>query len=137
MLANETLDSLRLLTNPALNQKAPPLCLLLVGDTTLRRNLGRPYFESFVQRLRVTYTMPPLDDEEARRYVAHRLRIAGGNPDVFDPAAVDAVLTEAGGRLRVIDDLGNQALYAAFIKKAKVVGKEHVDELVEERRASR
>jgi len=137
MLPAETLDSLRLLTNPALQQKTASVGLLLIGDLALRRNLARSYFESFVQRLRVTYSMPPVDPDEARRYIAHRLRTAGGNPDIFDPAAVDAIVAEADGRLRRLDDLSTHALYAAFIRKAKVVGKDHVQEVLEERRSTR
>jgi type II secretory pathway predicted ATPase ExeA len=122
-----TIDSLRLLTNPLLGQKKPGVTLVLVGDMTLRRRLSRPYFEAFVQRLRMTYRMPGLDEEEGRRYVAHRVRVAGGNPDIFDPAAVDELLAMADGRLRAIDDLCSQTLYVAFIARAKVAGKEHVE----------
>lgn len=133
MLTEEMLDSLRLLTNPLLGQSKPGITLLLVGDMSLSRRLKKPYFESFVQRLRMTYRMPAVEEDEARRYVAHRVRVAGGNPDVFDPAAVDAVVAEANGRLRTIDDLCCQALYAAFISKAAVVTKEHVQTVIAER----
>lgn len=133
LLTEEMLDSMRLITSPRLGQNKPGLTLLLVGDLSLSRRLKKPYFDSFVQRLRVTYRMPAPDDEEARRYVVHRVRIAGGNPDVFDPAAVEAVVAEAGGRLRTIDALCCQALYAAFIAKANVVTREHVQAVIAER----
>jgi type II secretory pathway predicted ATPase ExeA len=133
MLNEHTLDSLRLLTNPLLDQTKPGITLLLVGDTTLAQRLRRPRFEAFVQRLRMTYRMPAIDSDEGRRYVAHRLRTAGANPDVFDPEAVDELLAAADGRLRKIDDLCVQVLYAAFIGKAKVVSKDHVDAVLTER----
>lgn len=127
MLATETLETLRLLTNPLLGQTKSGLTLLLVGDTTLGQRLARPAHESFLQRLRMTYRMPPVSDEEGRRYVAHRIRTAGGNPDVFHPDAVEEVLADANGRLRKIDELAVSALYAAFIAKADVVTKAHVE----------
>jgi len=133
LLTEEMLDSMRLITSPRLGQSKPGLTLLLVGDLSLSRRLKKPYFDSFVQRLRMTYRMPAPDEEESRRYVAHRVRSAGGNPDVFDPAAVEAVVSEAGGRLRTIDALCCQALYAAFIAKASVVTKEHVQAVISER----
>jgi type II secretory pathway predicted ATPase ExeA len=133
LLTEEMLDSLRLVTSPRLGQSKPGLTLLLVGDLSLTRRLKKPYFDSFVQRLRMTYRMPSPDEEEARRYVAHRIRTAGGNPDVFDPAAVEAAVAAANGRLRTIDALCSQALYAAFIAKANVVTKEHVQAVVAER----
>lgn len=133
MLTDEMLDSLRLLTNPLLGQSRPGLTLLLVGGTELTRRLNKPCFEAFVQRLRMTYRMPAVDEEEGRRYVVHRVRIAGGNPDVFEPAAVEAILAEAGGSLRRVDDLCSQALYAAFISKATAVTKAHVETIVSER----
>ena len=133
MLTDEMLDSLRLLTNPLLGQTRPGLTLLLVGGTDLTRRLKKPCFDAFVQRLRMTYRMPSVDEEEGRRYVAHRVRVAGGNPDVFEPAAVEAILAEAGGSLRKIDDLCSQALYAGFIGKASSVTKEHVLAVVGER----
>ena len=123
----QTLETLRLLTNPLLNQKKPGLTLLLVGDMSLGRRLMQPKNESFLQRLRMTYRMPPISDEEGRRYVAHRLRTAGANPDVFHPDAVEEILAEADGRLRKIDELAVQALYGAFIAKANVVTKTHVE----------
>ncbi len=133
MLTDEMLDSLRLLTNPLLGQTRPGITLLLVGSPDLRRRLKKPCFEAFVQRLRMTYRMPAVDEEEGRRYVAHRVRVAGGNPDVFEPAAVEAVLAEAGGSLRRVDDLCSQALYAAFIAKATAITKGHVETVVGER----
>ncbi len=133
MLTEEMLDSLRLLTNPLLGQQKPGLTLVLVGDMSLGRRLKRPSFESFVQRLRMTYRMPAVDEDESRRYVAHRVRVAGGNPDVFDPAAIEAIVSEANGRLRAIDYLCAQALYAAFIAKASVVTKAHVEAVLAER----
>jgi general secretion pathway protein A len=133
MLSDDALDSLRLMTNPSLGQNLPGLTLILVGDMSMSRRLKKPRFESFVQRLRMTYCMPAIDDDEGRRYVAHRVRVAGGNPDIFDPAAVESVLREANGRLRMIDDLASQALYAAFISKATVVTKEHVQSVIGER----
>lgn len=81
----------------------------------------------------MTYRMPAIGEEEGRRYVAHRIRVAGGNPDIFEPAAVEAVLGDAGGSLRTIDDLCSQALYAAFIAKASAVTKDHVQTVVGER----
>lgn len=133
LVTDEMLDSFRLLTNPLLGQSRPGLTLLLVGGMELTRRLKKPYFDAFVQRLRMTYRMPTIDEEEGRRYVAHRVRIAGGNPDVFEPGAVEAVLAEAEGSLRTIDDLCTQALYAAFIAKASAVTKDHVLTVVSER----
>jgi type II secretory pathway predicted ATPase ExeA len=133
LLTEEMLDNLRLAMNPLLGQDRPGLTLLLVGDMSLGRRLKKPYFESFVQRLRMTYRMPAVDEDESRRYVAHRVRVAGGNPDLFDPAAVEAIVTEANGRLRTIDDLCSRALYAAFIAKASAVTKPHVEAVVAER----
>jgi len=127
MLTGDTLDTLRLLTNPLLNQKKPGLTLLLVGDTSLVRRLSRPAHESFLQRLRMTYRMPRVEDEEGRRYLAHRLRTAGADPDLFEPDAVEEVLTYASGCLRKIDELAVDSLYSAYIAKAKAVTKAHVE----------
>ena len=77
--------------------------------------------------------MPPVDEDEARRYIAHRLRTACGDPDVLEPDAVECVVGEAAGRLRSIDHLCTQALYAAFIASAKAVTKLHVDMVISER----
>lgn len=127
MLTNQNLHTLRILTNPLLDQKKAGLTLVLVGDRTLRRRLARPRFKAFLQRLRMIYRMPPISEEEGRRYIAHRIRIAGGDPDCIAPAAVEAVLAEADGRLRRIDEYCIQALYAAFIENEPTVGVAHVE----------
>ncbi len=81
--------------------------------------------------------MQPVDVEEGRRYLAHRVRTAGGNPDVIEPDAVELVLEEAQGRLRAIDDVCTQALYAGFIARDQVITKTHIENVIAERRILR
>ena len=80
-----------LLTNYAMDSQNR-LCLLFCGQTELRRRLGMAVHEALNQRVVVRYHLPPLTREEAAQYIAHRLRRAGTELPVFEPAAVERML---------------------------------------------
>jgi len=69
-------------------------------------------FREIRQRVQII-EMPPLDDS-SREYIAHRLRLAGGDIDtLFDPRAIDRIAINATTPL-AIGNLCNEALMEAF-----------------------
>src|SRR5262249_25035984 len=75
-LGSEVLEELRLLTNYAMDSENR-LCLLLAGQTELRRRVAMAVHESLNQRIVVRFHLPPLARDEVGAYLAHLLRRAG------------------------------------------------------------
>jgi putative secretion ATPase (PEP-CTERM system associated) len=82
-----SLEELRLLTNLQENAR-PILQIFLVGQEELRDIVQRPELEQFHQRLIAACHLRPLDPEETRAYVEHRLRRVGwrGDPRITSDA---------------------------------------------------
>jgi type II secretory pathway predicted ATPase ExeA len=130
-LRSDVLEELRLLTNYAMDSDNR-LCLLLCGQSELRRRVAMAVHESLHQRVIVRYQMPSLTREEFPEYLAHLLRRVGCQVPVFAPAAIEALYQASQGLPRKIGLYGHHALLAAAIAKAKVVSADHIEAAVKE-----
>jgi len=130
-LRNDVLEDLRLLTNYAMDSDNR-LCLLLVGLTELRRRLAMAVHESLAQRIVVRYHLGGLSREELPDYLTHRLRLAGCELPLFEPAAVEALFQATQGLPRNIGRLAHYALTAAAQQKHHTVNVEHLQLALEE-----
>ncbi len=124
-LRNDVLEDLRLLTNYAMDSE-PRLCLLLVGLTELRRRLSMAVHESLTQRIVVRMNLDGLAREELPQYLRHRLRLAGTELALFEPAAVEALYQATHGLPRKVNRLAHYGLSAAALGKARTVTAEHL-----------
>jgi general secretion pathway protein A len=81
-MSAETLEELRMLSNVNAD-KDQALQVILVGQNELRDTLRRPDLVQFAQRISVDYHLQPLSEDETAHYIRHRLKVAGGRPDIF------------------------------------------------------
>jgi type II secretory pathway predicted ATPase ExeA len=125
-LRPEVLEDLRLLTNYKMDAENR-LCLLLLGQAELRRRLSMAVYEALSQRIVVRYHLAPLTRDELGAYLLHRLRRAGTELPVFEPAAQEALYQATGGLPRKINLLAHHALLAAALSRTKTVSAEHVE----------
>lgn len=130
-LRNDVLEDLRLLTNYAMDAE-PRLCLLLAGLTELRRRLSMAVHESLTQRIVVRYHLGGLARDELPAYLAHRLRLAGTEMPLFEPAAVEALYQATQGLPRKVNLLAHYALSVAALAKTRQISAEHVQTALEE-----
>src|SRR5689334_9852560 len=112
-LQPEVLEQVRLLTNLE-TDKEKLLRIMLVGQPELAALLARPDLRQLAQRITARYHLTPLEPGEAGEYVGHRLRIAGGSPDLFTPRAIATVHELARGVPRLINILCDRALLGAY-----------------------
>jgi general secretion pathway protein A len=131
-MAPETLEELRMLSNINAD-KDQVLQIILVGQAGLRETLRRPDLEQFAQRIAVDYNLEPLDLDETRGYIRHRLQVAGGNPELFDTAACEAVYRHSGGTPRLINLLCDTALVFGYAEQAAQIHAPLVDDVVHEK----
>jgi type II secretory pathway predicted ATPase ExeA len=130
-LRNEVLEDLRLLTNYQMDSENR-LCLLLVGLTELRRRLSMAVHESLAQRIVVRHHLSGLMREEVPAYLDHRLRLAGCELPLFEPAAMEALFQATQGMPRKVNRLAHYALTSAALAQARQVSAEHVQAAREE-----
>jgi UDP-N-acetylglucosamine 2-epimerase len=126
-LEARAIEELRMLSNFQLGSKAL-LQSFLVGQPELRQMLRSPIMEQLRQRVIASCHLGPMDQDETRGYVEHRLRRVGwvGNPQ-FEPHAFDAIYHWTGGVPRRINLLCNRLLLGAFLESSHVINAEHVD----------
>lgn len=124
-LRNDVLEDLRLLTNYEMDSQNR-LCLLFVGLTELRRRLQMAVHESLDQRIVMRYHLDGLSREELPHYLTHRLRIAGYELPLFEPAAVEAIFQATRALPRKVNRLAHYAMTAAAIAQQQTVTVDHV-----------
>lgn len=128
----EALEELRLLSNINAD-KDNVLQLILVGQPELRQMLKLPGLEQFIQRVGVAYHLKPLGREETDRYIRHRLKSAGGDPDLFEPVALRFIHHQSGGIPRLINVLCDSALVYAYGERRKRIDVGLVHQVVQDK----
>jgi type II secretory pathway predicted ATPase ExeA len=125
----DVLGHLHILLNFERDSK-PLLSLLLVGLPGLRDRLARNALASLAARLPVRTVLEPLSVEQTGEYVAHRLRVAGCEEEVFSEEAVLLLAEATGGVMRKLDVLASTALEVACGGKSKLIDGPVVQEAV-------
>ena len=120
-MSAETLEELRMLSNINAD-KDQALQVVLVGQNELRDTLRRPDLVQFAQRISVDYHLQPLPENETANYIRHRLKVAGGRPDIFTDLACQAVHRYTNGVPRLINLLCDNALVYGYAEQ-----KQHID----------
>jgi hypothetical protein len=87
------------------------------------------------QRVTATCHIGPLDAEETKGYIEHRLKCAGGTGrPVFGPGAFEAIHKATAGIPRRINSLCDRLLLLGFLGNKDTLAVEDVDEVVNEMR---
>ena len=74
----------------------------------------------------------PFTVEQTREYVTHRLSVAGGNAWIIDDSAVAAIHRHTGGIARLINNIGDLALYLGMSESVVRVDASIVDRIVKD-----
>jgi general secretion pathway protein A len=132
-LTTDGLEELRVLSN--LNSgKALLLQTILVGQPELRTTLRSRRMKQFAQRIAMDYHITPLCLADTHEYIRHRLKVAGGNPDLFSPAARALVHKSSDGVPRLINQVCDTALVYGFGEQSQLIGKEIIGQVLVDRR---
>lgn len=115
-LSIEILEELRLLSNIN-SERNLALQILLVGQPELRTKLTRPELTQFAQRVSVFFELKRLDREETHGYIQHRLKVAGGDPALFQSEAMDFIYARSRGIPRLVNQICDVTLVYAFADK--------------------
>ncbi len=112
-LKPHVLEQLRLLSNLE-TEREKLLTVVLVGQPELRDMLDQPTLRQLSQRIASRSHLEPLNLEQTRSYVRHRLVVAGGSGSEISDQAVRPLFALSGGVPRLVNLLCDRALLGAF-----------------------
>ncbi len=127
-----TLEEIRLLLNFQ-QDRSFFLSLLLVGQPELRERIET--MPQLSQRLTVKYHISGLEPDDARRYLRHRLAVAGGAGGIFTSGAETLLIENADGVPRKLNLMADLSLLAGFGKVTPLVDEDLVRDVVNDMRA--
>jgi putative secretion ATPase (PEP-CTERM system associated) len=131
-LTPKAVEELRMLSNFQFGNQAL-LQSFLVGQPEFREILQRPEMEQFRQRVAATCHIGPLDAEETRRYIEHRLHRAGAtDKPTFEDGAFAAVHEASGGIPRRINSVCDRLMLMGFLAGRTDLTVADVQEVVRE-----
>ena len=129
-LTMRAVEELRMLSNFQFGNQAL-LQSFLVGQPEFREIMRRPEMEQFRQRVAASCHIGPLDENESRAYIQHRLNRAGATDrPTFDDAAFSAIYAATQGIPRRINSLCDRLLLLGFLNDKTHFGFPEVDEVV-------
>jgi len=133
-LQPQHLEQVRLLSNLE-TQKHKLIQIILVGQPELNRMLNLYDLRQLQQRIMVRYHITPLDRNEVRNYIYHRLQTAGVNPAdkiKFSEEAIGVISDFSGGIPRLVNIICDRALLAGFVGELRNIDANIVNRCVEE-----
>ncbi len=133
-LTARAVEELRMLSNFQFGKQAL-LQTFLVGQPEFREILQHPNMQQLRQRVTATCHIGPLDVDETKGYIEHRLRCAGGagRPE-FGAGAFEAIHKATAGIPRRINSVCDRLLLLGFLGNKESLALEDVDEVVNEMR---
>ena len=125
-LSPDVLEQIRMLSNLE-TEKEKLLQIVLVGQPELGKVLASPALKQLTERITVWYHLKPLDRQDVRNYVEHRLVIAGGRGNVkFTKGALSAIFAYSHGTPRRINAVCDRALLIAYCNDEFAISRETV-----------
>jgi general secretion pathway protein A len=133
-LSEELLEEVRLLSNLETTDDKL-LQIVLVGQPELDQKLDSVGLRQLKQRVALRAQLGPLDTQETKEYIEHRLRVAGleGEPGhLFGPEAIAAVYRHSRGFPRLINTVCENALIIAYARQLPKITVDVVEDVAKE-----
>lgn len=120
-LDDSVLETVRMLSNFE-THNAKLLQILLAGQLQLAAKLSQPRLSQLRQRVAVLGRLEPFGFDETKRYIEHRLKVAGYSSEpLFDDDAVGVICRQTRGIPRNINNLCYNSLRRAHARGERKV----------------
>lgn len=126
---NGLMEELRLLLNIQ-HDDAVLFTLCILGQPTILEVIEA--IPQFKQRLLVRFRLKALDLEQTKKYIQHRIEIAGLRRDIFTDSAYEQIFDLSEGIPRSINNICDIALLSGYIKNIDSIDKEIVIDVFED-----
>ena len=131
-LTPAALEMLRILSNFEHKGRAL-LQVFLVGQTELRRIIISNHMEQLRQRIIASYRLEPMEVEESRAYILHRLRAVGWTDDpALAPEIFTAVHRASRGIPRKINMIMDRLLLYGYLEELHRLGESALTTVLDE-----
>ena len=131
-LTPQAMEELRMLSNYQLETQAL-LQSFLVGQPEFRRMLESPEMQQLRQRVIAGCHISPMDMDETRGYIEHRLTHVGWTQDPrFEPDAYEALFRATEGIPRRINSICDRLLLSGYLAGKHVLTSDDVNEAARE-----
>lgn len=129
----DVLEQIRLLTNLETHDQKL-LQIILIGQPELSAKLARPELRQLNQRITARYHLEPLNVDETRAYIRHRLEVAGlpQGQSLFPASLVRDIHRRTRGIPRLINLLCDRTLLGAYGQRKSGASKKLVREAAAE-----
>jgi hypothetical protein len=129
-LTPRAVEELRMLSNFQ-NDERSLIQTFLLGQPEFRGILQSPDMQQLRQRVVASYHLGPLDADETRGYIEHRLRTVGwqDNPG-FDEAAFAALHRFTGGIPRRINTTCDRLMLFGYLEEKNHFSEDEVNEVI-------
>ena len=118
-------EQLRMIGNLE-SDDAKLLQICIVGQPELQTIIQSPQVRQLKQRIFRSFHLPALDQESCRKYIQHRLTVAGASdPAVFTDSAIDQIFQYSRGLPRLINAVCDNAMLSGYS-----AGKRAIDESI-------
>jgi len=129
-LTPKTVEELRMLSNFQTNDKSL-LQTFLLGQPEFRKTLHSESMQQLRQRVIATYHLGPMDLEETRTYIEHRLRTVGWQNDpTFSADAFAGIFDYTGGIPRNINTFCDRLLLMGYLEEIHAFDIAEVNEVI-------
>ena len=131
-LTPSVLEEVRMLSNLETdNEKL--LQIIFLGQPELKKKLALNKLEQLRQRIAVFYHLSPLDFEDTKKYILHRLKVAGApKREYFTDEAICRVYAFTKGVPRMINQICDSALLSGFIDGKNAIDAAIIEEVIQE-----
>lgn len=131
-LSPSVLEEVRMLSN--LETESEKLIqIIFLGQPELKDKLALPRLEQLRQRIAVYFHLTPLNKEDTKEYITHRLKVASGtDKKYFTDEALDIICNFSRGVPRLINQICDSSLLSGYIYESPEVDKKIIEEVIAE-----
>jgi general secretion pathway protein A len=118
-----------------INRKGTQLQIILVGQRQLRGVIRSPELLQLAAQIGADCDIGELSPVDARRYIYHRLRVAGGHLSTFTETAILRVHEVSRGIPRLINEFCELGLQQGAAAGAEIINTRMMVDIIQERQA--
>lgn len=129
-MSTEFLEQIRVLSNLETTDEKL-IQIVLVGQPELLFRIRMPGMAQLDQRVSVRSSLTHLNQDETKRYIYHRLNVAGARGRVeFSQRAIARIYRASQGLPRRINAICDQTLLAGYVDQTRALGERQVKQAI-------
>jgi type II secretory pathway predicted ATPase ExeA len=129
LLTESSLQKIRLLSNLE-SAKTKLIQIILVGQNELYLKLRKKSLKTLSQRIIINRYLEPLSNKEVKKYIEHRLRVAGRRSPIFSKKAISLISKCSKGFPRLINHICDNALLIGYALTSSSIDHRIIKEVV-------